>query len=147
MLTCFADEWFCSSIGIPSTDPTARETSCYAEPMTHRLFVVATMVAVLVACGASDDPIVSGFACGAWTQAVCPPASTCVQEECDHSDCATFCRARTRCDPANDACPSGTVCDESTKRCMPRKICTSKEECYPDEQCVAGGYSRSICER
>ncbi|CAN5622880.1 hypothetical protein BH09MYX1_BH09MYX1_13470 [soil metagenome] len=62
--------------------------ACYADAMTVRLLVVAAMsVTIVVACGGSDDPVVpGGFACGPFTDNGCPPASTCVSEECDPTD-------------------------------------------------------------
>lgn len=109
----------------------------------------AVVIAIVVACGSSDPPVVPGFACGAFG-GTCPPASKCVMEPCDHNDCPTSCVATTPCDPAHDACPNATACDGSTRYCMPRKICQTNADCRADEVCLTGSsgpFSHPICGR
>lgn len=108
---------------------------------------------LVMACGSSDPPVKPGFECGGFGGYECPPASTCVMDPCDHSDCPATCMATTKCNPAHDDCPNATICDASTDRCMPRKICKTKADCYPDEACLAGPpdsprfYAFRICGR
>ncbi len=108
------------------------------------------MVAVFVGCS-SEAPRV-GFDCGGpFTFHACPPATTCVQEDCKSNDCTSECRATTVCDPENDTCPNGAVCDEATERCVPRKLCARDEDCGAGAFCSAGSdnatFSHAICFR
>lgn len=75
--------------------------------------------------------------------AMCPPCTTCVENQCVPIPCCGKCTpaecdaATNECrkDPCGGPCPDGKICDEAEARCVPASGCKRTSECPDGQKC------------